>query len=240
MLTLALDLGILGIIAFCGWRGYKNGLIRGVFGVVSLVVSMVLANILATAYSGELKDMLNPFVGGFVDSALVEIMEQDVEYDSSGYEDESLDFITSFFALRRIGLSEAPAARVTELAMDAAADEEDADYVSMPASLLSDLVADKLSSVLANAVVFGLAFVLLAIIFSVVGNLIGFVFSLPGLKLFDIISGAAFGLLKGLLIVFALTVVVRYLGLFAPETYEATSVLKYFANNNPIANMIGI
>ena len=234
MLTLALDLGILGIIAFCGWRGYKNGLIRGVFGVVSLVVSMVLANILATAYSGELKDMLNPFVGGFVDSALVEIMEQDVEYDSSGYEDESLNFITSFFALRRIGLSESPAARVTELAMD------DADEAGMPASLLSDLVADKLSSVLANAVVFGLAFVLIAIIFSVLGNLIGFVFSLPGLKLVDIISGAAFGLMKGLLIVFALTVVVRYLGLFAPETYEATSVLKYFANNNPIANMIGI
>ena len=307
MVVLALDLAVIATVAFCGWRGYKNGLIRGVFGVVSLIVSLFIANIAASAYSGEFKDMLDPFVGGFVDSALGTLSDgamgdaendtgaanagansgttgsgsastsggttgnagatgsgsastsgaisagshegddsagdddsettggfRNIEYDLSAVEGAPIDIYTAYDALRSIGLPESPALRVAEMAA------EDSGEAKTPTGILSGLVSDKLSSAIAYAVVFGIAFILLAIIFTVIGNLIGFVFSLPGLKLIDKIAGVAFGIIKGLIVVYALAAVIRYVGILAPGTLDSTSILKQIVNNNPIANRIGI
>jgi len=234
MIILALDIAVIAIVVFCGWRGYKNGLIRGVFGVVSLVVSLFIASVAATAYSDEFTEVLNPFVSGLIDKAIVEVIEKNIAEEPGDYEDASDDFITAHTALRRTGLPKAAASRVAELATKDIGEE------GLPAGLLSNLVGDKLSSVLAFVCVFGIAFILLAIIFTVIGNLVGFVFSLPGLKLLDTISGVVFGLAKGLIIVFALATVVRYAGILAPETLEGTSALKYIVNNNPIAARIGV
>ena len=229
MTTFLIDFAIIGIVVFCGWRGYKNGLIRGVFGVVALVVSIFVASFAATAYSEEFVGILTPFVGGIVDTTLTEMAEQNVEYEFVEHENDSARFRTAYTALRKIGMPEASAIRLAEMA----ADEESEGFIS-------DLVAEKLSSVLAYVAVFGIAFALLAIVFAVIGNLVGFVFSLPGLKIVDIISGVVFGLAKGILIVLTIAVVVRYFGLVAVSTIEETSILNYFVNNNPIADILGL
>ena len=234
MIILALDLAVIAIVVFCGWRGYKNGLIRGVFGIVSLAVSLFLAGVAATAYSEELEEMLSPFIGGFIDSAIVDIADKNIDIDISGYEKESEVFITAYKALRHFGLPESGAARVADMVTKDSKDGE------LNTGVLSNSVANRLSSILAFVAVFGIAFALLAIIFTVIGNLIGFVFSLPGLELVDIISGVLFGLAKGLIIVFALAAVVRYAGILAPETLEGTKILIYIVNTNPIADIIGI
>ena len=259
-MTLLIDLAIIATVAFCGWRGFKNGLIRGVFGVVTLIASLFIASIAASAYSEEFTDILNPFIGGIIDSALIERTEEDpeaepgteaaetddedaeeeeearrvIEVDLSKYEDESELFITAYSALRRIGLPEGSAVRVAELT------EEESEDGEIPALSVSSVIADKLSSTVAFAAVFGIAFILLAIVFAVIGNLVGMVFSLPGLRLLDMISGAAFGVVKGLIIVYALATIARYLGVFAPELLNDTAILKFLINNNPIANGLGI
>jgi len=235
--TLAIDLAIIAIVAFCGWRGYKNGLIRGVFGVVALVVSIFVANIAAEAYAEEFTGMLRPFVGGLVDSALMDLIDEGIEYDPDEHEHEndSEDFGPAYNALRLIGLPEPSAVRIADLAVTREDDEE-----APPEASLSDLIAEKLSSVLAYVAVFAIAFVLLAIIFAVIGNLVGFVFSLPGLKYLDIIAGVLFGLAKGLILVYTLAAVIRYFGLLAVDLLEGTSVLNYLVNNNPIAELLGI
>ena len=231
MTTLLIDLTILGIIAFCGWRGYRSGLIRGVFGVVSLVAALFLANIAANAYSEEFTGMLKPFVGGVIESSISDISGEESEYvwEYVEHENDSDEFQTAFNALRNIGLPVPAAIRVSKLALE---DETE--------RFLAEKLADTLSSVLAYVAVFGIAFVLVAIIFAVIGNLIGFVFSLPGLKLLDIIAGVAFGLVKGLLIVLTLAAVFRYVGLLAVDTLERTTILNYLVNNNMIADMLGI
>jgi len=227
--TLLIDLATIGIIAFCIWRGYRNGLIRGAFGIVALVASLFIANITATAYSDEFTVVMKPFVSGIVESALSEIHDDDVEYEFVEHEDESEEFNEAFNALRYIGLPQTAAVRVAEHSTE-----------EQTEAFLSEVVANKLSSTLAHVAVFGIAFALLAIIFTVVGNLIGFVFSLPGLKLLDIIAGIAFGIVKGFIIVYAIATVVRYFGLLAVSTLEETAILNYFVNNNPIAEMLGI
>ena len=229
-MTRAIDLAVVAIIVFCIWRGYKNGLIRGVFGVVSLIAALFIANITATAYSGEFTGMLKPFVGGVLDKTLADLRDDGDIPDTAGRGSASQKYSTAYAALRRIGLPEAAATRLSELVSQ----DEDSD------DTLADIIADKLCSALAFIAVFGIGFLLISIIFAVIGNLIGFIFSLPGLKLLDSFAGVIFGLIKGLIITLALAAVVRYVGLLAQETLEETKILNYMVNNNIIANMLGI
>ena len=230
MTTFLLDLATLSIIIFCGWRGYRNGLIRGVFGVVALIVALIIANIAAAAYSDEVTGALKPFVGGIVDSTLSDIIEnEDIEFEDVEYKNDTEEFKMAYTVLRQIGLPKSAAITIAERTAG--------DYLG---GLITELISDKLSSVLSFVALFGIAFLLLAIIFSVIGNLINFVFSLPGLKLVDIIAGVAFGLIKGFLIVLTLATIIRYFGLLALSTLEETTVLNYFVNHNLIANMLNI
>jgi len=225
-----IDLAVVALVAFCVWRGFKNGFIRGVFGVVALIASLLVANIVATAYSEEFTGMLKPFVGGIVDNTLSGIIEEGIEFSYDGRIDDLPQFRAAYATMRRLGLPEASAAQIAERATQD----------NGPIATLADAVSDKLSSALAFVAVFGIAFLLLAIIAAIIGNLIGFVFSLPGLKHIDAIAGILFGLLKGLIIVLTLAAIIRYFGLFAQTTLEETTILKFLINNNPIADMIGI
>jgi uncharacterized membrane protein required for colicin V production len=235
-MNIIIDLAIVAIVAFCVWRGYKNGLIRGTFGVVMLIVAIIGANLVATAYSDEFTGMLNPFVGGVVDTALADMLEESVAASTAGgiaypalQVTEERAYGTALAALRRIGLLDAAAENVAERTTE-----------SGFTGFLSDVMTDRLSSSLAYIIVFAIAFILIAIIFSVIGNLLNFTFSLPGLRLLDRISGAVLGLAKGLLITFTIAVIVRYIGLLAPDVVEETFLLNFMVNENPIARTLGI
>jgi len=232
--TFLIDFAVIGTVAFCGWRGYKSGLIRGVFGVVSLITSLLIANFTAQAYSDEAKGVLMPFASGYVDSTITDLADEGIEYQPLAHEHEiaDVDFGTAYIALRQIGLPEAAAVRIAEMALETADDEVDRTF--------PDIIADRLTSTLSFVAVFGIAFLLIAIVFAVIGNLVGIIFALPGLKLVDIIAGSLLGLFKGLIIIYTIAVIIRYFGLLMLETLERTSVLKYIVNNNPIANMLGV
>jgi len=234
MTTLIIDLAIIGAVVFCGWRGFKNGLIRGVFGVVSLIVALLVANIAAQAYYGETKEMLMPFVSGVLDSTMSDVAEQGLEYQALAHDHEidDVDFGVAYTALRELGLPEAASVRIAEQALEID-DIEEGRY-------FSDIIADRLSSAFSFVAVFGIAFLLIAIVFAVIGNLVGFVFALPGLKLVDMIAGSALGLLKGLIIVYTVAVIARYYGLLILSIIDETTVFRHIINNNPIANMLGI
>ena len=234
MTTFLIDVAIVGTVVFCGWRGFKSGLIRGVFGVVSLILALLVANIAAQAYSGETKSMLLPFASGIIDSTLTELSEQGVEYQAIAHDHDidDVDFGTAYLALRQIGFPEAAAVKIAEKSIELEEDEQ--------RGYFSDIIAEKLSSTLSYVAVFGIAFLLIAIVFAVIGNLVGFVFALPGLRLVDIISGSVLGLLKGVIIVYAMAVLIRYFGLLILPTLERTTILLYLVNNNPIANLLGV
>jgi len=226
-----IDIAIIGIVAYCAWRGFRNGLIRGAFGIVALVVSLIVANVAAEAFSDDFEGILVPFVGGVVDTALNEVELDNIDFDAlEDHEDDSYEFLSAFAALREIGLPVPAAIRIAERAV---ADDESDDTPAY-------IIAAELSSTLAYIAVFAVAFVLVAIVFAVVGNLIGFVFSLPGLRLLDGILGTAFGLIKGLIVVLALALFARYFGLLAIEIIEETTVLNHLINNNAIADMLGL
>ena len=274
-MVILIDLAIVAIVALCVWRGYKNGLIRGVFGVVSLIAALIIANAAANAYSEEFTGMLKPFVGGIVETTLADIAKENADASKGGGTggsaeastgnaggnasatappstspppsstappssaappstsgDESVEqsYKTAYEVLRKIGLPMPSASRIADMTA----------IGGYPNIKFADVITDKLCSVLAFVAVFAIGFVLLAIIFAVIGNLVGFVFSLPGLKLLDTAAGIAFGILKGFLIVFTIATVMRYFGLVALSTIEKTTILNYIMNNNIIANTLGL
>lgn len=229
MTALIIDIVIIGIVAYSMWRGYRNGLIRGVFGTVALIAALLIANIAASAYSEEFEGIMVPFVGGVVDTALHDIYADNLQYEELDHDDQSPEMRSAFSALRQLGLPVPAAVHVAERSL-----EDDSGRT------LSDVIAGNLSSALSFIAVFAVAFVLATIVFAVIGNLIGFVFSLPGLRLLDIIAGTAFGLVKGMIIILTIAAVVRYFGLLAVDILEETTILYYLVNNNIIANMLGI
>lgn len=235
MISFLIDAAVVGIIAFCGWRGYKNGLIRGVFGVVSLMVALMVANVAAEAYSKEATAVIMPFASGIIDSTLTEMEDNDIRYQAIAHDHDIDDqaFGTAYIVFRQLGLPEAAAVTLAKQVF-----EDPGSAVSSYAFINS--LAEKLTDTLSYVAVFGIAFLILSISFAVLGNLIGFVFSLPGLKLVDVISGSVFGVVKGIVLVLTLALIVRYFGILFLPTLEETTLLNYLVNNNTIANRFGL
>ena len=260
MVSTAIDIALVLMVGFSTWRGFKNGFIRGVFGVLAIIIALYGANLIAKTYSGEFTGMLKPFVGGIVDKSVTDVVGLDdpdeaagvagddngavsdvtggtaasitpADDDGDGAAEHTNVYNISYKALRGIGVSEEASKQLAdkvETEIDSAGQQ------------LSNNLTEKLCDVLAYIAVFGISFILIAIIFAVVGNVINLAFSLPGIELVDKIVGLSMGLLRGLLIILAIGVIVRYLGLLSAGTVENTVLLKYIINHNPIANILGI
>lgn len=234
-LSTIIDIALVFIVAFGAWRGFRNGFIRGIFGILAIIIAIYGANLIAKTYSGEFTGMLEPFVSGIVDSAVTEAIDDDDEPAdqdvSMTYNETSKVYEVSFNALRGIGISEGAAKRIAEKVSG---------EIETVGQAMSVNLTGTLCSALAYIAVFAVAFILIAIIFAVIGNIFNLAFSIPGIDMIDKIVGLVLGLLKGLLIVFTIGVVIRYIGILSAETVEKTTVLKYILNVNPLARILGI
>ena len=245
MTGLIIDIALVVIILICAFRGFRNGMVRGLCGFLAIVLSLVIGNASADAFSDEFTDALRPFVGGIVDGKLqrmlspdkVEIDDTDTveeggdnEFTDYGYDTSTTNGVV-MQTLRNLGFLESVSEKI------ASAIEE---KTTETGYALGDIISTKLSSILAHIAIFAIAFLLLSIVFSVIGNLLNVVFSLPGLRLLDQIIGTALGLLKGVVIVMFLALVFRYVGIISADLLGKTKVLMYFAEHNTIANLLGI
>lgn len=235
-MSTVIDIALVLIVAFCAWRGFRNGVIRGICGVLAIIISLYGANLIAKAYSGEFTGMLEPFVSGVVDNAVGKVLgtgeDSEENPDVILTDDEKSDVYTvSYTALKNLGIADNAA---TLLAEKVGGEMDDIGQ-GMTAN-----ITVKLCEALAYIAVFGISFILLSIIFAVIGNIINLAFSIPGIEQLDRIIGIILGLVKGLLIVFALAVIVRYIGLLSAGTIRETVILNYILNENPIAKLLGI
>jgi len=231
-----IDLVFIAIVAVCCWSGYRNGIIRGVCGVLAVIISLYGANIIANVYSAEFSGMIQPFGEGLVDGAVSSVLTDSDSEDEVVFivpeEDRDDVYVVCLTALQSIGLSESAAAHIAE-SVAAETDTVNQD--------MSGLLAEKLCERIAFAGVVAVAFILLAIIFSVIGNLINLTFEIPGIGIAERIGGAVLGLVKGIIIMYALAVLLRYLGMLLPdEIMESNKFLTGIINNNPVANRLGL
>lgn len=231
MMHVVIDLAILAILAFCVWRGYRRGLVLGLFGVIAIFIGLFGANILAETFSDEFTDLVSPFIGGIVDSEISDgLSSDDIEITSvnEASDSEIEELIIRVF--NAVGFSEIESASITDDLMS---------EIDKVKSNLSEQITSRLSSVLAYVFVFIIAFMLIMILLTVIANLINLAFRLPGLDLLNNIGGAALGLVRGLLIVLVVTWVFNYLGFLIPqEAIEKSILLEFFMKVNPISGIL--
>lgn len=229
-----IDLVMVAILAFCMWRGYKNGLIVGVCGVLALIAAIFVGNLVAEAYYTEFSGVLEPFATGIVDGAVSAVTDNDETEDVYVLEaDKKTDtYWVSFTALRNLGLVEGAA---DPIAQEVHGEEE------RVGRNMCDVLTEKLSERLTFVAIFALFFALTFIVFAFIGNLISLKLELPGLKIVDIASGIALGACRGIVILLFLACLCRYLGLLlGDELIQSTSILEWLMNSNLIANKLGI
>ena len=65
-----ITIGLVCVIAICGWSGYKKGMIMGIGGILAIIISIYGAGLLSTAFSHEVIPALKPFVSGYLDSQI--------------------------------------------------------------------------------------------------------------------------------------------------------------------------
>ena len=234
-MNILFDLALVAIVAFAVWRGYKNGLIVTMCGVVAVIMCLFGANIVASIYSEEFTGMLEPFVGGMVDNSVSNVVSGDNEEGqviTHQNVQKSDVYVVGHAALRQLGIADGAAQRIakeTALEMDTVGQK------------MSDNLSEKLCKALAFITVFSVVFILLSIIFSAIGNVLNLSFAIPGFETANYIAGAVLGLAKGIIIVLFIACACRYLGLLlSEETIQKTLITEWLINHNLIANIIGV
>lgn len=235
-MNIIIDLVLIGILALCVWNGYRKGLILGISGILALVVAFYGANLIAETYSSEFTSMVEPFIAGIVDKSVDETSEDLETPAENGDLDPSANpeqvYEVSYESLRKIGILKSAASNIAE---------ELKNEVDQIGSKLKTAVIHKLAGTLAYVAVLIIVFLLIVIIFAVISNLLNLAFKLPGLELLNEIGGTLFGLLKGLIFIFAISWALRFFGFVIPETtVNKTVLLKWLMNNNPIIAIFGL
>ncbi len=241
MKSVFIDLVLVGIVALCGWRGFRTGIINGVSWIIALVIAIFGANLIATAYYTEFSGMMQPFAVGFVDNVMRGDKEDDSDEDTGPVIDkdmpveevEKLDVYTvSKAVLERLGLAGGAAESIAR----ATAEKQDRVNAEM-SNQLTELLCDRAAYV----ALFAIAFALIAIIFTVIGNVFDLSFGLPGHENLNHITGAALGVIRGLMILVVLGCLGRYLGILIPDKLmNGTVIFKRLVETNKLADLLKI
>lgn len=223
----------IAIPVFAAWRGYKNGIIRGVFGILAIIIALYCGNIIANMYSKDFDGMLSPFIGGMVDTSENTVMSNPDEAVVHISDSQKSDVrAVSYAIIRQMG--------IVESAAETLADEVSRECANVDQAMC-DTIGAKLSSRFSYIVVFCVAFAMIAILLTVIGNLINISFQIPFLGVAEPILGIILGLVKGIIIMYAVALFLRYLGIVIPdEALEGTKFVFKIVNENPVADKLGI
>ena len=223
----------IAIPVFCAWRGYKNGIIRGACGILAVILALFCGNIIANMYSTDFDGMLSPFVNGMVDGAENTVLTNDDEAVVQLSDDEKDDVYSVSYAIyRQLGIVDNAAQKMAE--------EITAEHTNVDQSMC-DTIGANLSARFSYILVFCVAFAMVAIIFAVIGNLINISFQIPILGIAEPILGIILGAVKGLIIMYAIAMFLRYFGIIIPdEALEGSKFIFKLVNENPVADKFGI
>ena len=234
------DILIIAIIAFCGWQGYKRGILGGIVAVLFLVASVWGAGILTGAFSNEFTNMFRPFISGYLDRVEVEAAEEVVPFALVGRSTEDIFQIDPNLepeivrqSFMHLGVHESRTDHLLEQYWEA----RDRGYNTTFNQAMTEVSVNAFCFLM----VYIISFLLILIALTVIYNVIHLSFKLPGLRLVDDIGGALLGLAQGLFLVFMLTWALGYMGLLLPEYFlEQTSVVEFFVGQDTMGAFIEI
>lgn len=219
---IVIDVIIVAIIAISAVFAYKKGFIGTVFSLVGTVVAIVLSVMLCNPVAEVVdKNYVNPAVKSYIETTV----------------EKSLDDVIPEGGKFDFGIENMPAS-IKSLLDFAGVNNIEGNLANSTQELV-ERIANPISKTISRVVTLVVLFAVLNIALWVVCKLITAVFNaLPLGKKLNKIGGLAFGIIRGLLIVFVVSLL--FGALISQKTVNSTYILKTVSNINPISQILNI
>lgn len=218
------DLVIIGIIALFTFLGYKRGLMKVAFKLISLV----LAIIIAFALHGPVSDFVIHNTGLY--DQVKTLVAQNIDPER-------------FKESQTVEVKE-DEEKITEKTWTNYLQKSIEETANNTKNNVEDVAVEKISSTIINVAILIIIFILVRIILSVLNLIIDILSKLPVLKQFDKAGGTLYGILEGVLIVYILLALCLIMASFIQNTgiiqaINNSFIGKMLYENNILLKLIG-
>lgn len=221
-------IAVIGILVGLGWIGFKKGLIKMVFSLVSTIVALLFAMLFSPVVAGVLKS--NEAVVGFFDekiSAIIDFSSEEAQ-EKAGEKQESL--------IESLPL---PETFKESLLKNNVAES----YVSMQVQNFEEYVCRQITNVILNAIAFVATLFFAIIALAVLCNAFNLLAKLPLLRQINETAGLAAGVAEGVLLIWILFVILTMFagsefGRNALEMIAENPFLDFLYKNNLVSKFI--
>lgn len=233
IIKIVIYLALFGTVVLCAWRGFKDGIIRSLCGIIAIFVALYFGGIVAKMYNNEFVGMMEPFVAGMTESNVNKVLSDDKDLIIHISDKQKANvYDVCYSASRQMGFCESSAKMMAE--------EMEKETTTVNNGMI-EAFAEKLCLKFAFVALYALAFAIIAIALTVIINVINVSFKIPPLKAAEPIIGTLLGIARGIIIMYTIAMFLRYLGILVPDEIITGSKYVYkVVNENPIAQRYGL
>ncbi len=219
---------VIAIVTVLGVVGYRKGLIKMVFSLVSTIAALVIAALLSPVVAGVMKG--NEEIVAFIDEKVGVLVDFTSEEAAEKAESEQESLIA------RLPLPET----IKESLLENNTVET---YLDLQVENFEGYVRRQIANVVINAIAFVITLVIAIIALWFLCNALNLLAKLPLLRQINQVTGLAAGLAEGVLLVWILFVVLTMFagsefGRDAMEMIAENPVLDYLYKNNLVSKFI--
>lgn len=232
-MSLFFDILIIAIVIFAACAGYKRGFVRSVLGLVIFFVALFVAIKFSDIYADHLNDtVFMEKVTGEISQSIESVIGNNVDSDGVDglFEDKPSGFVS---IVERFG------ADMSEL--EEYYNENSSETQVSNVKLIASYIAKPVASLLSKVIAFLIIFFGVLLVLSIIKWILNLIFKLPVLNAVNKVFGLTFGIIKGVLLAWAASMLLTYLMsvlvMLRPETFsssmiENTVIVKYIGNIN--------
>ncbi len=216
---------IIGALAFIG---FKKGMIKMVFSLVSTIAALLIAMLFSPVVAGMMKS--NEAIVGFFDEKIAAVVDFSSEEVKEETEEEQQSWIES------LPLPETFKQSISE-------NNTEENYLSMQVDRFEEYACRQITNMIINAIAFVVTLVLAIIALAILCKTLDLLAKLPLLKQINAAAGLAAGAAEGLLVVWILFVI---LTMFAGTEFGSEAMgmiaenplLDFLYKNNMVSKFI--
>lgn len=232
-MSIAIDLILIVVAAFIIIRGWKNGFVKSVIGLVCNVAAAFVAYALTPALASFLcKSVFLDKIASGIDATVRSAASTPVGADVSQFLSKIPETLEGTLSKYNVG-DDALKGFVAGLS----------DTGEGAVKKVSEFIAKPTSWILSNAIAFIVLFIVALVILRLVSKLILVLFKAPIIKTADRTAGLILGIITALFVLWVLSLAISAgataLGSYIPkwfgDTVENSIILKFFAEHNPIS-----
>lgn len=233
MTYLIFDVVIAILLLFSAWRGYRKGFVLTVCAFLAIFVAFIGATVVSNALADPVSRTIRPIVERNIQQVFLENLSQQPSLTdvSSSVASSGSSSATANIPLQE-GLELLKTSKLYKGFAEAFQKAVNDGMVSATASA-ARVIADYIAKQVAQTALFLVSFILILVLWFFISHALDLAFKLPVLSTLNRWTGAAFGLLKGSLLLFIACWLLK--GSALPQAAIAsTYLLKFFCTVSPL------